>query len=67
MTDPLEPAEHLDVDAQLEALLQRYEADQLTLDEATEEMKQISLREARKNLEDADYAALVEYMRTMPL
>jgi hypothetical protein len=55
------------VDEQLEALWKRYEAKQLTLDEATEEMKRISLGEARKNLGDADYSALAEYMLTMPV
>ena len=53
------------VDEQLAALWQRYEAKEITLDEATEEMKRLSLSEARKNLGDADYEALSEYMQTM--
>ena len=55
------------VDEQLDALWQRYQAKEITLDEATEEMKRISLGEARKNLGDADYEALAEYMQTMPV
>jgi hypothetical protein len=67
MTTPIEPAEHLDVAEKLEDLCKRYEANQITLEEATEEMKQLSLAEARRNLGDADYEVLAEYMRTMPL
>jgi hypothetical protein len=53
------------VDEQLEALWQRYQAKEITLDEATDVMKKISLAEARKNLEDTEYEVLAEYMRTM--
>jgi hypothetical protein len=55
------------VDEQLEALWQRYEADEITLDEATEAMKQISLGAVKRDLTTADYEFLAEYMKTMPV
>jgi len=54
------------VDEQREALRKRYDSQEITLDEATEEMKRIILAEARQNLGDVDYEALAEGLRTMP-
>lgn len=53
------------VDEQLEALWHRYEADEITLDEATDAMKQISLGAVKRDLASADYDYLAEYMKTM--
>ena len=61
---PVTPAS---VDEQLEALWKCYEAKEITLDDATEEMKKISLAAARENLGDADYDVLAEYMQSMPV
>jgi 3-hydroxyacyl-CoA dehydrogenase len=60
-----ERAVELSVDEELEALWKLYEADEITLDEATEEIKRIGLADARKNLGDADYEALAEFSKTM--
>jgi hypothetical protein len=59
------PERDASVDDQLEALWKRVEAKEITLDEATEEMKKISLAEACKNLGDEDYSELADYMKTM--
>lgn len=61
------PERDVSIDDQLEALWLRVETKEISLDEATEEMKKISLAEARKNLGDADYSELAEYMKTMPV
>lgn len=50
-----------------DALWQRYAAGQITIEQATDLMKQASLAEARKDLDDEAYETLAKFMRDMPL
>lgn len=66
---PDAPQSHMRIrppnDPLIEELYSRFQAGEITIDEAIEQMKAASLSMVKGNLADAEYADLEEFMRNM--